>query len=286
MFNVLRPQLGLRLTLVDEAGHQRQLEVMAVFQLSTVNNYYLPQGVNQRRSYMEEEHRIRKARYYEKGDGLLVVKIPAFAFSDSEVDSIIGKMRAHKGVVLDLRGNAGGFRDTLDRLLGGIFENDVKICDRIGRDSTKTVTATGRHGGAFTGRFAVLIDSETGSASEIFARVVQLQKRGPVVGDRSSGAVMAARVYPHEFSVNTRVFYALSVSEADLVMTDGNRLEHTGVEPDVVVLPTALDLASRRDPAMAKAAELIGVELSPEEAGKIPPYEEAPEFGSYLSLNN
>jgi len=97
---------------------------------------------------------------------------------------------------------------------------------------------------------------------------------------------MAARVYPHEFSVNTRVFYALSVSEADLVMTDGNRLEHTGVEPDVVVLPTALDLASRRDPAMAKAAELIGVELSPEEAGKIPPYEEAPEFGSYLSLNN
>jgi carboxyl-terminal processing protease len=286
IFNVLRPQLGLRLTLVDEAEHQRQLEVMATFQLSTINNYFLRQGSNQRRRDVDEENRVHRARYYEKGEGLLVVKIPVFAFSDSEVDSIIGKMRAHKGVVLDLRGNPGGFLDTLDRLLGGILENDTKICDRIGRDASKSLTAIGRHHSAFTGRFAVLVDSESASASELTARVVQLEKRGQVVGDRSAGAVMAARYYPHEFSVNTRVFYAVSVTEGDLVMADGKSLEHTGVDPDIVVLPTPLDLASKRDPAMAKAAELVGVELSPEEAGKIPPYEESPEFGSFLSLND
>jgi carboxyl-terminal processing protease len=286
IFNVLRPQLGLRLTLVDEGGHQRQLEVMAIFQLSTVSKYFLQQGVNARRRDADEAHGVLRARYYEKGDGLLVVKIPAFAFSDSEVDSIIGRMRAHKGVVLDLRANAGGYLDTLDRLLGGIFEKDVKICDRIGRDSTKTVAVTGRRGSAFTGRFAVLIDSESASASELFARVVQLEKRGPVVGDRSSGMVMGAKIYPHEFSVNTRVFYALSVTEADLVMKDGKSLEHQGVDPDIIILPTSLDLASKRDPAMAKAAELIGVDLSPEEAGTIPAYEESSEFGRNLSLNN
>jgi carboxyl-terminal processing protease len=286
VFNVLRPQLVLKLTLVDGAGQQRQLEVMANFQLSTVNSYFTPQGSNQRRRDIDEEHRVLRARYYEKGDGLLVVKIPAFAFTDSEVDNIIGKMRAHKGVVLDLRGNPGGFVDTLDRLLGGLFENDIKICDRIGRDASKSLTATGRHQGAYTGRLVVLVDSESASASELLARVVQLEKRAQVVGDRSAGAVMAARYHTHEFSVNTRVFYGVSVSEADLLMADGKSLEHQGVEPDIVVLPTPLDLASKKDPAMAKAAELVGVELSPEEAGTIPPYEESPELGTYLSLND
>jgi carboxyl-terminal processing protease len=286
IFNVLRPQLGLKLTVVDEAGHQKQLEVMANFQLSTINNYFLQQGSNQRRRDVDEDRRAHKARYFEKGDGLLVVKIPAFDFTDTEVDNIVGKMRSHKGVVLDLRGNPGGFFDTLDRLLGGLFENEVKICDRIGREASKPLTAAGRHHSAFTGRLVVLVDSESASASELLARVVQLEKRGQIVGDRSAGAVMAARFHVHELSVNTRVFYAASVTEADLLMTDGKSLEHHGVDPDIVVLPTPLDLASLRDVAMAKAAELIGVELSPEEAGTIPPYEESPEVSTNLSLND
>ena len=39
-----------------------------------------------------------------------------------------------------IRGNPGGFTKTLDRLVGGLFENDLKIYDRIGRDSTTTVS--------------------------------------------------------------------------------------------------------------------------------------------------
>jgi C-terminal processing protease CtpA/Prc len=286
IFNVLRPQPGLQLTLADEGNRQRRLDITAHFQLSPANLYFLQQGINERIRDADDVHHLLRARYFEKGDGLLVVRIPKFAFSDSEADSIIGKMRAHKGVILDLRGNSGGFTDTLDRLLGGIFENDVKICDRIKRNSTTSVSATGRHNASYTGKLAVLIDSESASASEVFARVVQLEKRGDVVGDHSSGRTMEAKHYPHEVSVNTKVFYSVSVTEADLVMADGKELEHVGVEPDTLILPTRSDLASRRDPAMAKAAELMGVHLSAEEAGTIPPYEESEEFDTYLSLNN
>jgi C-terminal processing protease CtpA/Prc len=284
--NVLRPQPELRLTLPDTAGGQRKLEVMTRFQLSSVNKYFLHQGINVRVRDAEEERRVLRARYFEKGDDLLVVKIPEFAFSASEVDNIIGKMRAHRGVVLDLRGNPGGYVDTLDRLLGGLFQNDLKICDRVGRDGTKSVLAMGRHHDAFTGRFAVLIDSESASASEVLARVVQIERRGFIVGDRSLGSVMEARHYPHEVSIDSRVSYATSVTDADLVMTDGKTLEHVGVEPDIVVLPTSQDLANRRDPALAKAAGLVGAQLPPEEAGKILPSIESSDFQTTLSLND
>jgi carboxyl-terminal processing protease len=284
--NVLRPQPALRLVLADAAGSQRQLEVMTRFQLSTVIRYFLHQGINVRVRDADEERRILSARYFEKGDDLLVVKIPEFAFSASEVDTIIGRMRAHRGVVLDLRGNPGGYVNTLDRLLGGLFQNDRKILDRIGRDGTKSESATGRHHDAFTGRFAVLVDSESASASEVLARVVQLDKRGFIVGDRSSGSVMEARVYPHEVSVDSGISYAIAVTDADLVMTDGKRLEHVGVEPDIMVLPTSQDLANKRDPALAKAAGLVGTQLSPEEAGTILPSVESNLFQTTLSLND
>jgi C-terminal processing protease CtpA/Prc len=284
--NVLRPQPELRLTLTDARGGQRQLEVMTRFQLSTVNRYFLHQGINVQVRDAEEERRILRARYFEKGDDLLVVKIPEFSFSASEVDTMVGKMRAHRGVVLDLRGNPGGYVDTLDRLLGGLFQNDLKILDRVGRDATKSVSATGRHHDAFTGRFAVLIDSESASASEVLARVVQLERRGFIVGDRSSGSVMESRLYPHEVALDSKVSYAISLTDADLVMTDGQSLEHVGVEPDTMILPTDQDLANNRDPALAKAAGLVGAKLSPEEAGTILPYIESNQFQTTLSLND
>ncbi|MGO9494567.1 MAG: hypothetical protein ACLPZY_19910 [Terracidiphilus sp.] len=56
-------------------------------------------------------------------------------------------------------------------------------------------------------------------------------------------------------------------------MADGQGLEHTGVTPDMVVPHTAAHLAAGRYPVMAKAAEMVGVTKTPEEAGKLFQYE-------------
>ncbi|HKM49365.1 MAG TPA: S41 family peptidase, partial [Terriglobales bacterium] len=274
IYDTLSPQPGLRLTLRNDAGQERQLEVLAKFKTSSDVKYFLHQGVNVMVQDMDKKRLLLRARYFEKGDGFLAVKIPEFGFSAEEVDNIIGKMRKHKCVVLDLRGNPGGFTDTLDRLLGGLFQNDVKTFDRVQRSASKPVTATGRHHDAFIGRFIVLIDSESASASELFARVVQLERRGFLIGDHSAGKVMEAKRYRHAVGVDMGIFYAASVTVADLLMADGKSLEHVGVEPDIEILPTAHDLANACDPAMAKAAGLLGVQLSPQEAATMFPYED------------
>jgi C-terminal processing protease CtpA/Prc len=96
---------------------------------------------------------------------------------------------------------------------------------------------------------------------------------------------MEAKLYPHEVALGSKISYAISVTDADLVMTDGKSLEHVGVEPDIVILPTSQDLANNRDPALAKAAGLVRAKLSPEEAGAILPYVESNQFQTTLSLN-
>jgi len=207
---------------------------------------------------------------------VLVVKLQEFLYS--EVEGLVGKARKYPNLILDLRGNPGGEAEALKYLVEGMFDRDVKIDDRVTRkDSKPEVAKKGRN--PFAGKLVVLVDSKSGSAAEMFARVAQLEKRGFVVGDRSAGAVMEAQRFTETYmGANTAVFYGASITVADVIMSDGQSLEHTGVTPDEVVLPSAQDMASGRDPVLAHAAETLGIKMSAEEAGKAFPYEWPPEI--------
>ena len=279
VFSILRPQPVLQLGLKDPSGAQRQVEVAAKIRERTkIADMTVANGganfFDLVREGEDQEHLVR-ARFREFGDELMVIKIPEFNFSGVEIEDMMGKARKHQALIVDLRGNPGGSVDTLRFLVGGMFDHEVKIADRIGRKDSRPEMAKPLHN-KFTGKIVILVDAESASAAELFARIMQLEKRGIVMGDHSSGSVMEAKEHSEQTGTDTAVYYGASVTEWNLIMTDGRSLEHVGVTPDEVVLPSAEDLANGRDPVLAHAATTLGVQISAEEAGKAFPYEWPP----------
>lgn len=280
VFSVLRPQPGLRLSLQDPSGAQRQVDVAAKYK-ETKRVADLSGGSGDTdfwdliRQGENAEH-LRRARYLEVGDQLLVIRVPEFDFSADEADKMISKARKHANLIIDLRGNPGGNVESLKYLIGRVFDREIKIADRVGRKDTKPEIAKTLHN-PYTGNLMVLVDSNSASAAEIFARIVQLEKRGTVLGDITSGSVMESRHYEEKTGTDTIVPYGASITEWDLVMTDGKSLEHVGVTPDTAIVPNPKALAAGLDPILAYAAKTMGVTLSEEDAGKAFPYEWPPE---------
>jgi C-terminal processing protease CtpA/Prc len=271
MYNALRPQPGVHMVVNKPDGQRREFDVMTkITQGKKVKDLAGGSDLNEfLRDEDDAEHdRRTSSRQVEVGDDLLVWKMSEFALSDGEVDDLMSKARKHKSLILDLRGNGGGSEETLLRMLGNVFDHDVKVGDIHRRKETKELVAKTRGGGnIFKGDLVVLVDSQSASAAELFARVVQLEKRGTIIGDRTAGAVMRAKFYPHQSGIDVVAFFGASVTDADMLMTDGKSLEHTGVVPDQLALPGAADVAAGRDPVLSQAASLLGVKLEPEKAG-------------------
>ncbi|MEZ5429469.1 MAG: S41 family peptidase [Pyrinomonadaceae bacterium] len=205
--------------------------------------------------------------YFKEVGTISVWKMPSFGIDPKNIDILVKKIKNSKSLILDLRGNGGGYVATLERLAGFMFDRDLKIAELKGRKKMDPQESKTRGDDVYKGDLIVLIDHNSGSAAEIFARLVQLEKRGKVLGDVSAGAVMQARSFTDEIS-GGGIFYGASITNADVIMSDGKSLEHIGVIPDEQIVPTGLDLARQRDPVLSKALEMLGGRVSPEEAGK------------------
>jgi C-terminal processing protease CtpA/Prc len=201
-------------------------------------------------------------------DSILIWRMPTFLVDDDRVDAGIARARHDKALILDLRGDGGGYETALLRLLGRLFPKDVRVATAELRDKTDTLVARAR-GGRFEGPLIVLADSRSASASELFAGTVQEERRGTVIGDRTAGAVMGSRCYGLTAGSAIVLLYELCVTAEDVVLADGIRLEKRGVIPDEAVLPSGADLAAGRDPVLARALESLGHSIDPAAAGRL-----------------
>lgn len=261
--------------LVVASPGQASRQVTTKSQLITLpqtTNFFTGGDAQHQIQHQREGYRLlTKTRTSEVSDKLMIWKLPRFNLPQIETERLFATAHKHETLILDLRDNGGGAVDVLDSMIGNVFDHDITVGEAIERTGSKPLRAASRGEKAFGGKLIVLVNSSSGSAAEIFARTVQLEKRGTVLGDKTEGGVRIPKIFPLRQEGGNIIFYGLEISIAQLRMPDGGDLEGIGVTPDVTILPTPTDFAEGRDPVLAAAAKLAGVELSSEQAGKMFP---------------
>lgn len=97
------------------------------------------------------------------------------------------KSKGMENLIIDLRGNGGGFLDAAVDMSDELLESGKMIVYTKGRARPKEVYKSGSDNSLTETSLAVLVDESSASASEILAGAVQDNDRGLVIGRRSFG---------------------------------------------------------------------------------------------------
>lgn len=176
----------------------------------------------------------------------------------AQIDSAVDAFRHDAGIVLDLRGNPGGFAGMVQGMAGHFLDDTLSLGMTHTRFTQlrfvampRRVSTEGERVMPFAGPVAVLVDGASGSASEVFAGGMQSLGRVRVFGSRSLGAVLPARM---DRLPNGDVLYH---AFGDFITATGVLLEGKGVVPDEPVEPTRAALLAGRDPVLHAAVAWI-----------------------------
>ncbi|ARV61592.1 peptidase S41 [Nostocales cyanobacterium HT-58-2] len=157
-------------------------------------------------------------------------------------DLIYNRLRNAEALVLDLRDGWGG--------------GDIGYLNIFTAKAGPSVTSIPRNGKKYTyisqwkKPVVIVINEGSRSSKEILAYAFQEHKIGPVVGSKTTGAVVAGR----PFLMPDGSFLYLAVS--NVFINDNQRLEGKGVTPDINI-PFPLEYAQGADPQKERAIEAV-----------------------------
>ncbi len=136
---------------------------------------------------------------YEVEPGVIYLKLSRFAATSSQeiLNAVAGlKVKNIQGMILDLRGNSGGFLGIALEISNFFLEKGQTIVYTEGLKAPKMIEKATGTGFYKKGPLAVLIDENSASASEIVSGAIQDWDRGVIVGRRSFGKGLVQQMLP------------------------------------------------------------------------------------------
>jgi carboxyl-terminal processing protease len=164
------------------------------------------------------------------GNGVLYVRIYQFGATTSKefADVLTHQLAGSKGVILDLRGDPGGYISAADDVISE-FVTSGETFELRGRDgSVERHNATGPHA-APSVPLVVLVDANSASASEIVAGSLQVHQRAKLVGTTSYGKGSVQLDFP----LNDGSDIHLTIKR--WYLPNGVTIDHKGLTPDISV---------------------------------------------------
>lgn len=187
-------------------------------------------------------------------DNIGIMRISRFGESDTATLSRKAaqqfKDAGVKGVILDLRGNGGGYLSAAREVAGLWLEDKVVVTER--QNGIVTDTLRSDNDAPLAGiKTIVLIDGGSASASEIVAGALSDHGAATLVGQKSfgKGSVQTVEDLPGGGK--------LKVTIAKWYTPNGKNINKEGIKPSIEVKMTAEDANAGRDPQKDKALELI-----------------------------
>ncbi len=189
---------------------------------------------------------------YELSPGVGYIRFSQFAMPVIEkFCSAVYQFRAHKGIIIDLRGNSGGIIASAVGLSGMLSEKTVDLGTSIYKHGEERLISAPKAKN-FKGRVVFLVDETTASAAEMFAVSFQETGRAVVVGERTAGATLPSVL------IDLPTGAVMQYPIANYRSGKGAFIEGKGVTPDLVVPRDRKTLAQGIDPQLEKARAALG----------------------------
>ncbi|HCU59275.1 MAG TPA: hypothetical protein DIC64_04770 [Alphaproteobacteria bacterium] len=161
-------------------------------------------------------------------DEVLLIRILSFQKDVSErVKTAIEECSVCKGLILDLRGNHGGFFDEAIKL-ANLFLDEGIVAYTLSAEDASPQYYTAEAGDILQGKpMVVLVDGLTASAAEVLAASLSEQNRATLIGTKTYGKGTVQEVKKMEgeraMAVTTSFFYTPS----------GIKIDRIGVAPSI-----------------------------------------------------
>ncbi len=165
-------------------------------------------------------------------------------------------LKGTKGIILDLRNDPGGFLDVAHDIAGWFVDRGtLVVSERRKNGPDETLLATG-NGALKKLPVVILMNRGSASASEILAGALRDTRDAKIVGEKSYGKGTVQEV------MDLKDGSSLKVTIAHWVMPKGKILDHNGIDPDYVVLPTDDDIKNKKDVQLEKALEILRAQIN------------------------
>jgi len=160
------------------------------------------------------------------------------------------KTKNVSSVILDLRGNGGGYLTAAQDVAGIWLNNKTVVTEKTNGKVVDELTSGSRAilEGIPT---VVLVNGSSASASEITAGALQDHGAAKLVGEKTFGKGSVQRL------LNLPGGAELKVTIAKWYTPNGNNISKEGIVPDEVVKLAIEDLNASRDPQLKAAKELL-----------------------------
>ncbi len=262
VLRALRPVMAMEIQVASGSGAARTVRIdaqirkgMRTLDLTQIENLY--------QLIREAENQAPRFSYQAYDDGIGYLGLPTFAVDGDFLDGLVKEVKKSRAMLVDVRNNPGGSLETLASFAGCFVDKSDTIGYMLGRKRSEPLKLKPRNP-TLAGPLFILVDSQSASSAELFARHFQRTGRATVIGDRTSGRASVSRFLPGMIGMDRVVFYGVQVATARMVLPGGEELEGRGVTPDRSCVPLPEDLRERRDPCFAlayqEARKALGLE--------------------------